>query len=795
MYMRHQFWLKHNPENIHQDFLTAFPAQTPHYSLTLSPIMASIQDDLPETDTIASAIRFVNSTASHIFLTGKAGTGKTTFLKNLARRTHKQFVVVAPTGIAALNAGGVTIHSQFLFPFGMFLPDRQVASELSDGAVYTSDTLARRHPLNSLRKQVLRSIDMLVIDEVSMLRADLLDALDYRLKAARGNFRQSFGGVQLLMIGDLYQLPPVVKREDEERLRRYYPSPWFFEARALQHDGFVYIELDKIFRQRDDGFIRILNNLRNNQPTAEDVAELNTHYKPPQEIQHLKEVITLTTHNYKADELNHKALQAIDSPLCVMEATVKGDFPESMYPVLHRLELKKGAQIMFTKNDNEGKAYFNGRLAMVTSIEGTTVEVSMAETHEAYVLKKEIWENKRYTVNAATQDLDDEVIGTFEQYPVKLAWAITIHKSQGLTFDRAIIDVGQAFADGQVYVALSRLRSLDGLILRTHIDPAVVSTDKKIVVFTTNNHHPEELQEQMKAKQIEYIHLVIIRTFDVDELIKEIAYIQKTGSHSEDLDNASMKPVLEQIKNMLLSESENTIKFKKQLTSLLENRDQAQLIERTQKGTVYFKTVLQSAIKLLLRHLEEMKKLKRVKTYVGHLSDLDQLFAKKLEAIDKAMLLIKGILEGRDDFDFSRLTEERTLERAKMLDEIRAQIGATPIRERKSRSKRAPKGETQKLTLKLLESGLNAEGIAKERGLAISTIESHLAKAVEDGHIQVFQFVSETNVAIITDVLMKMPEGFSSKDLFAKLGGKYTFGQLRAVMSHTGIKSVRHSDA
>ncbi len=756
--------------------------------------MSNTGDTFPETETIASAIRFVNSTASHIFLTGKAGTGKTTFLKNLARRTHKQFAVVAPTGIAALNAGGVTIHSQFLFPFGMYLPDRSAVSEFSDGTVYTSDTLARKHPLNSLRKQVLRSIDLLVIDEVSMLRADLLDAIDYRLKAARGNFKQSFGGVQLLMIGDLYQLPPVVKREDETRLKRYYASPWFFEARALQHEGFVYIELDKIFRQRDDGFIRILNNLRNNQPTREDIAELNTHYKSPQEIQQVKEVITLTTHNYKADELNLKALQEIDSPTHALEATVNGDFPESMYPVLRRLELKKDAQIMFTKNDSEGKAYFNGRLAVVTSISGTTVEVSMAETHERYVLKREIWENKRYTVNAATKDLDDEVIGTFEQFPVKLAWAITVHKSQGLTFDKAIIDVGQAFADGQVYVALSRLRSLNGLILRTHIDPEVVSTDKKVVSFTESNHHPEELMETMKAKQIEFIRIVIARTFDLDELIKEIAYIQKTGSEDEEFDDPSMKPVLEQIRNMLLAEAENTIRFRRQLINLLDNREHAQLAERIQKGSAYYKGILQVAIKLLLRHLEEMKKQKRVKTYVGHLTDLDQLFAKKLESIDKAMLLTEGILEGRDDFDFSKLAGERALERAKMLDEIRAQVGAAPIRERKSRSKRAPKGETQKLTLKLLESGLTAEGIAKERGLAISTIESHLAKAVEDGHIHIFQFVPEANVIAITEVLKKMPEDFSSKELFERLDGKYTYGLLRAVMSHVGIKSARHKD-
>src|SRR6185295_9656477 len=378
--------------------------------------------DFPETERIASAIRFINSTASHIFLTGKAGTGKTTFLKNLTKRTHKQFAVVAPTGIAALNAGGVTIHSQFLFPFGMFLPERSPSNDFNtNGNCYTSNTLARKHPLNSARKQVLRTLDLLVIDEVSMLRADLMDAIDYRLKAAKGNFRQAFGGVQLLMIGDLYQLPPVVKRDEEEMLRRYYQSPWFFESKAIQQDGFVYVELDKIFRQKDESFINLLNNFRNNETTRQDIDVLNKHYRSPEEIQTLREVITLTTHNYKADELNLKALKELKTPVHTIPAKVEGDFPESMFPVLQRLELKEGAQIMFTKNDSEGKAYFNGKLAVVTSIDEDEVEVTMAETHELYVLKKELWENKKYTVNNATKELDDEVIGTFEQYPVKLA--------------------------------------------------------------------------------------------------------------------------------------------------------------------------------------------------------------------------------------------------------------------------------------------------------------------------------------------------------------------------------------
>ncbi len=759
---------------------------------------SSTENEFPETEMITAAIQFVNSTASHIFLTGKAGTGKTTFLKNLAKRIHKQFVVVAPTGIAALNAGGVTVHSQFLFPFGMFLPDSSIKEDFNArGNCYTPNTLARKHPLNSVRKQVLRSIDLLVIDEVSMLRADLLDAIDYRLKAAKGNFRQSFGGVQLLLIGDLYQLPPVVKREEEAQLRPYYKTPWFFESKALQQDGFVYIELDKIFRQRDDFFIDLLNNLRNNQPTREDIDELNKHYQSPQEIKNLLEVITLTTHNYKADELNQKALKELKTPSYTFEAIVEGDFPESMYPVLHRLELKEGAQIMFTKNDNEGKAYFNGKLATITSIADDEIEVSMAETHVVYTLKKEVWENKKYTVNTNSQELDDEVIGSFEQYPIKLAWAITVHKSQGLTFDRAIIDVGEAFADGQVYVALSRLRSLDGLILRTHIDPNVISTDKQVVSFSEENNRPTELPAVMKSKQRDYIHQLITKTFDFDSLLKEIAYIRKNKTEANEFEEETMKPVLEQIHIALLAEAENTLKFRRQLLNLLQENQQTQLLERIKKGSDYYKGVLAQITKMLLRHLEEMKKQKRVKGYITSLTDLDQLFSKKREEVDKALYLTEVILEDRDHFDFSKLTENRTSERTKLLEEIHKEIGIKPAKGKKSKRAAGAKKDksnqpsTYDITLQLLDGGLSIESIAKERSLTVGTIESHLSKAVTENRISIFKFMTEEEVSTISSALKEMPEDFNSKDLFDKLQGKFGYGSLRAVMSHTGMKSTR----
>ncbi|MCB0491698.1 MAG: helix-turn-helix domain-containing protein [Cyclobacteriaceae bacterium] len=737
-----------------------------------------------------TTLQFINSTSGHIFLTGKAGTGKTTFLKNLEKHTHKQFAIVAPTGIAALNAGGVTIHSQFLFPLGTFLPDRSIPSDFNvDEGFFTQNTLARKHPLNSVRKQVLRSIDLLVIDEVSMLRADVLDAIDYRLRAARGNFKRSFGGVQLLLIGDLYQLPPVVRRNEESMLQRYYPSAWFYESLALKQDGFVYIELDKIFRQQDDLFINILNNLRNNTPTESDIAELNSHYKNEDEIRKVKEVITLTTHNYKADEMNKTALQELPSNSHYFEAQIEGEFPESMFPVQERLELKEGAQIMFIRNDSENQMYFNGKLATVSRIQGNTVEVLLAESHTSFELRRERWENKKYTINKSTNDLDDEVVGSFSQYPVKLAWAITVHKSQGLTFEKAIIDVGQAFTGGQVYVALSRLRSISGLILRSRIHSGVISADNQIVSFSKNNNKPAELPEVMRQKQSEFISFLIDKTFDFSGLVKEMGYITKSKKETISLKEVSMQPVLEQISISLEGERENTEKFRWQLQNLLRADDQEKLLERIKKGSDYYKKILEENVKKLLTHTAEMKQHKRVKTYLNGLEELDQLFSKTLEEVDKSQLLIEGILKGNQSFDFSILAKVRLAERGRLLDEIKAQFPDSKKGSGKKKGGRKKDGpSTYDITLQMWKEGKDIETIAKERELVPGTIEGHLAKAVQSGQIEIFDFIKEEDVKLISKAIEELPKEFTSKDLFGKLDGKYSYAKLRAVMSYVELK-------
>ncbi|MDV3309523.1 MAG: helix-turn-helix domain-containing protein [Cyclobacteriaceae bacterium] len=731
------------------------------------------------------AVRFINSTCAHIFLTGKAGTGKTTFLKNLGARTHKSFVVVAPTGIAALNAGGVTIHSQFLLPLGSFIPGRNLPFGAGEnGNFYTTDTLTRRQPLNSARKQVLRSIELLVIDEVSMLRADLLDAIDARLRAARGNYREPFGGVQLLLIGDLYQLPPVVKGNEAEILKEYYPSPWFYESRALREAGFVYIELDKIYRQQDADFIRLLNNLRNNALTQEDIDLLNAHVRDPNDD--LSDVITLTTHNFKADSMNREALKRLESKSHIFEATVNGEFPEHIYPVQYKLELKEGAQIMFVRNDSEGQAYYNGKLATVKRISGDSVEVVMADSGEPFELKKERWENKRYAIDQDSQDLQEEVIGSFEQYPVRLAWAITVHKSQGLTFDRAVIDVRQAFADGQVYVALSRLRSLDGLILLEPVPPSVISTDRSVVSFREQHYRPSELHTVMKQSQRSFVGQIIDRTFDFGDLAKQIKYVTTTLTETVLKNVDTSLPILEELRNTLLSEKDNTLRYRNQLHRLLDEQRISELLERLQKGSAYYTDIIWKTIENLLSHQYGIRDQKRIKTYHNNLEELDQLFTKKLLEIAKIPLLADAVLGDRSEYKFDEVQEALNQRRLAIITALREQPSANKgtSKKRGGKSKKGSSPSTIEITLNYFKEGMSVADIARERGLVPGTIEGHLARAVGEGALDITRWMTDEDLKDISSAASGLSEGFGITDLFKATKGKYSYGKLRAALFH-----------
>jgi hypothetical protein len=414
------------------------------------------------------AFRFITETREPVFLTGKAGTGKTTFLKYLREHTTKNMLVAAPTGVAAINAGGVTLHSLFQLPFHPFIPSAQGKTELLGKLRFGRQ-----------KQQLLRKTEVLVIDEISMVRCDVLDAIDAILRSVRREHSVPFGGVQLVCIGDLYQLPPVVQQQEWLLLQEYYNSPFFFESHAVKEQQPLLIELNKIYRQKEEAFVQLLNQVRNNEMDETSFDLLHKRFIPGFQPAAGESFITLTTHNSQADQINQRELNNLLAPSFTYKAEIEGEFPENSYPADAALVLKAGAQVMFLKNDSIERKYFNGKIGVISRLTDTSIFVECADG--TIEVRKEQWQNIRYTLNRSTQVLEEEVLGTFEQYPLRLAWAVTIHKSQGLTFEKVMIDAAAAFSSGQVYVALSRCTSLDGIVLLSRIPPTALISNQVVV--------------------------------------------------------------------------------------------------------------------------------------------------------------------------------------------------------------------------------------------------------------------------------------------------------------------------
>ena len=455
------------------------------------------------------AERYVEETGVSVFLTGKAGTGKTTFLKEIVRQTSKRFAVVAPTGVAAINAGGVTIHSFFQLPLCPYLPDvKELVTEYQ--------MPERMRSLRKERVKILRTLDLLIIDEISMVRADILDAIDDILKRYRRNDRP-FGGVQLLMIGDIQQLPPVVKESERPFMEQVYSSPFFINSKVLQRLPYVTIQLEKVHRQSDRIFLDILNEVRSGMPGDAALNELNKRlfpgFVPPED----ERWIRLTTHNAQADSVNEAKMNALETEEATFEAQIEGIFPENAYPAETRLRLREGAQVMFVRNDTSGEGrYYNGKIATVKKVKPALIVED--ESGESIEVNTERWENIRYGLNEESGEIEGIVEGTFEQVPLRPAWAVTIHKSQGLTFDHVIIDAGAAFSFGQVYVALSRCRTLEGIVLTTPITRRCTFTSEEVTAFESSREPADEVRLKLPAMSNEYFTSTLCDAFDLQRL-------------------------------------------------------------------------------------------------------------------------------------------------------------------------------------------------------------------------------------------------------------------------------------
>ncbi|MCL4484194.1 MAG: helix-turn-helix domain-containing protein [Bacteroidetes bacterium] len=813
------------------------------------------------------AFDFVQYTGQNLFLTGKAGTGKTTFLKNLKRQSPKRMVVVAPTGVAAINAGGVTIHSFFQLSFGPQIPqdpDRpQPFGGNPEGAAAANIKRFSREKIN-----IIRSLDLLVIDEISMVRADVLDAIDEVLRRFRTRYKP-FGGVQLLMIGDLQQLAPIVKDDEWEILKTYYDTSFFFSSRALRRSKFTGIELKHIFRQSDQQFIDLLNKVRDNRLDEATLKELNQRYLPGFNPDEKEGYITLTTHNYQSQQINSSKLNLLRTVASRFTAEVIGEFPEYSYPTDPELELKVGAQVMFVKNDpSPGKRFFNGKIGKVTDMEEDQIEVRCpGEDFPIYVERLE-WQNTKYALNEVTQEIEEEVIGTFSQFPLKLAWAITIHKSQGLTFEKAIIDARASFAHGQVYVALSRCKSFEGLVLSTPIAIHSIKTDSTVVQFSEeveqNQPGPAELEQSRK----EYLQQLIGELFDFKPILRQLQYIQRLWEeHSAQLLgslNFAVRGMVAPLQSDMIEVAERFENQVRQLLTVGPNPEgNPQLQERIRKASEFYYNKLESVLEQPLAEATFESDNKTVRKSFGEATGKLQkeIQIKKicldlckngfntklyLETRSKAAIEAEETTRSRKkkdspaafsaypDFysqlkrwreekaellqvEIARVLAQKTLleiaqtlpvtgkelkevkgmggvrmkqfgrEILEMILAYREGHGMEVPAEAEKEAERAGM-DSRQISYELFKNGLTIPEIARNRQMALSTIEAHLLNYVGSGEIAIDRLVDQRKVKVIEECI-ELNNFRQLSDLKAKLGDEYSYSEIRFVLKYLEINN------
>ncbi len=831
---------------------------------------------------IILAENFLRETGAGIFLTGKAGTGKTTFLREMANTIPKRMVIAAPTAVAAINARGVTLHSLFQLPFGVITKNSQW--QQGDNNSFILKKMGRN------KRALIRSIEVLVIDEISMVRCDVLDAVDEVLRQIRHS-KLPFGGVQLLMIGDIHQLSPICRDDEWEILRHEYPSPYFFESKALKSYPYVTIELQEIFRQTDRHFTDLLNAVRDNNITGEVINALNARYIPNFQPPKDESYITLCTHNHSANYINSNKLSELSTRSHYFDAEVKGDYNEWAYPTEKRLELKVGAQVIFIKNDaSTAKEYYNGMIGEVISIENGEISVKTKDGGRIVNVSKIGWENIEYKLNEQNGNIEEKVKGVFSQVPLRCAWAITIHKSQGLTFERAIIDAASSFAHGQVYVALSRCRTFEGMVLSRPLSPNAFMRDGTVDGFCTEKQSEAPSEKELEAHKRNYFSSLLCEVFDYENLSRIIDSLSSLFggfmARSEEQLSTEIRNIAWTIDKEIVEVGRN---FQLQLRGAVESANDYTtdgfIKDRLAKASHYFtaklspikelttkvrgvvsenKEVIKRLTKLkeelfdeikvkmfgvelcatgfsvegytkgkfeILSHVkpsaknerdaaktsenitckivndelfEELKEWRRAKgeeigdvplytvltnraieeiqcklpTTIAELSSVNGMGKKRVESYGDELLKIVNNYINKKNIDMNSYKSE--------MEKYITIIPPTPkIEKVKSESRNMP---TYLVTYERYKAGNNIVQIAQERGLAISTIEGHIAKLIKENKLNINDFVSEDKVSDIAGAITET-ESISLTEIKEKLNNKYSYFELKCALSSLGIGS------